>query len=268
MQSPQSRGRLCERATRPAAAFHRSRAPQTHDMLGSEAPHGLARQTHAVPVVVVGDRGVGKTSLVKRTARPQAAQRGLVPKPTVLAEFDSAYLPCGTTLEFADLSGDRHSDVTESHAGTMRRISPQVALVCFHVMQPESLKNALHVWQPLVRKHAPEAKLVLVGCGTADRDRNPGVAGRECVSRSMGEAAAQHNSMDYAECSVSDGVGIDTELVPAVLAAAPPPPEPAHRRISFSAARAVRTRVVQQVRSAGSNLKKKILHGLQGSSKA
>ncbi|XP_009982642.1 PREDICTED: rho-related GTP-binding protein RhoF-like [Tauraco erythrolophus] len=138
-----------------------------------------------VKVVIVGDGGCGKTSLLVAFAR------GDFPKvyvPTVFEKY-TASLQVGSksvTIHLWDTAGQEDYD-------RLRPLSysdANVVLICFDVTNPTSYSNILTKWYPEVNHFCKGIPVLLVGCKTDLRqDRE-------------GEAMARHvHAMSYLECS-------------------------------------------------------------------
>ena len=115
-----------------------------------------------VKCVVVGDDGVGKTSLIisfTTNAFP-AEPPSLADPPSNSAVVNrDGSLRSPIHLDLWDTAG--HEDYKK-----LRPLSyPQtdVFLVCFSIVDPSSFENVSLKWLPEIRHHAPKVPLVLVG---------------------------------------------------------------------------------------------------------
>ncbi|KAJ7424906.1 Rho-related GTP-binding protein RhoF [Willisornis vidua] len=155
-----------------------------------------------VKVVVVGDGGCGKTSLLVAFAR------GDFPKlyvPTVFEKYTASLQVAGkpVTIHLWDTAGQEDYD-------RLRPLSysdANVVLMCFDVTDRNSFDNILTKWYPEVNHFCKGVPVLLVGCKT-DLRRDEEVLrklrdGRmEPVSRQQGEAMArQVRAVSYMECS-------------------------------------------------------------------
>ncbi|NXG10726.1 RHOF protein, partial [Sakesphorus luctuosus] len=155
-----------------------------------------------VKVVVVGDGGCGKTSLLVAFAK------GDFPKlyvPTVFEKYTASLQVAGkpVTIHLWDTAGQEDYD-------RLRPLSysdANVVLMCFDVTDRSSFDNILTKWYPEVNHFCKGVPVLLVGCKT-DLRRDEGVLrklrdGRmEPVSRQQGEAMArQVRAVSYMECS-------------------------------------------------------------------
>ncbi|KAM4667384.1 rho-related GTP-binding protein RhoD [Amazona ochrocephala] len=177
-----------------------------------------------VKVVVVGDGGCGKTSLLVAFAR------GDFPKvyvPTVFEKYTASLQVAGKPVKIHlwDTAGQEDYD-------RLRPLSysdANVVLICFDVTDPSSYSNVLTKWYPEVNHFCKGIPVLLVGCKT-DLRRDRAVlrklqAGRlEPVSYHQGEAMArQVHAVSYLECSAryqENVSGIFTEACRAALSAA------------------------------------------------
>ncbi|NXQ82548.1 RHOF protein, partial [Nyctibius grandis] len=155
-----------------------------------------------VKVVVVGDGGCGKTSLLVAFAR------GDFPKvyvPTVFEKY-TASLQVGdkpVKTHLWDTAGQEDYD-------RLRPLSysdANVVLICFDVTNPNSYDNILTKWYPEVNHFCKGVPVLLVGCKT-DLRRDRSVLrklqeGRlEPISYQQAKAMArQVHAVSYLECS-------------------------------------------------------------------
>lgn len=80
------------------------------------------------------------------------------------------------------------------------------ALICFSVVDSESLENARTKWAREIKRHCPSVPVVLVGTNTDKRDngtilRDFRTAARRYISRSEGMRVAARMKATYVECS-------------------------------------------------------------------
>ncbi|NXU84896.1 RHOF protein, partial [Xiphorhynchus elegans] len=155
-----------------------------------------------VKVVVVGDGGCGKTSLLVSFAR------GDFPKvyvPTVFEKYTTSLQVDGkpVTIHLWDTAGQEDYD-------RLRPLSysdANVVLMCFDVTDRNSFENILTKWYPEVNHFCKGVPVLLVGCKTDLRQDEEVLRklrdGRmEPVSRQQGEAMArQVRATSYMECS-------------------------------------------------------------------
>ncbi|XP_033917936.1 rho-related GTP-binding protein RhoD [Melopsittacus undulatus] len=177
-----------------------------------------------VKVVVVGDGGCGKTSLLVAFAR------GDFPKvyvPTVFEKYTASLQVAGKPVKIHlwDTAGQEDYD-------RLRPLSysdANVVLICFDVTDPSSYNNVLTKWYPEVNHFCKRIPVLLVGCKTDLRQDRAVLLklqeGRlEPVSQHQGEAMArQVHAVSYLECSAryqENVSGIFIEACRAALSAA------------------------------------------------
>ncbi|KAF2987571.1 hypothetical protein EK904_013244 [Melospiza melodia maxima] len=139
-----------------------------------------------VKVVIVGDGGCGKTSLLMVYAK------GSFPEDR---DFFTQTMLC--------VSGQEDYD-------RLRPLSYQntnVVLICYDVMNPTSYDNVAAKWYPEVNHFCRGVPLVLIGCKTdlrKDKEqlRRLRAARQEPITYNQGEAACKEiNAQIYLECS-------------------------------------------------------------------
>jgi hypothetical protein len=110
-----------------------------------------------VRVALIGDQGVGKTSLILAAA--QKSVRGDTPAPTLLpTKIELAW----DTYHAICICHDTNSESAEEIVSTIRKCD--VVLVCFAMDNPVTLKNAIHTWLPLSNSANDQLPIMLVGC--------------------------------------------------------------------------------------------------------
>ncbi|KAM8797867.1 rho-related GTP-binding protein RhoF [Eudromia elegans] len=155
-----------------------------------------------VKIVIVGDGGCGKTSLLMVYAK------GAFPEqyaPSVFEKYTTS-ITVGSkevTLNLYDTAGQEDYD-------RLRPLSYQntnVVLICYDVMNPTSYDNVVVKWYPEVSHFCRGAPLVLIGCKTdlrKDKEqlRRLRASQQEPITYSQGETACQQiNAEVYLECS-------------------------------------------------------------------
>ncbi|NXJ97967.1 RHOF protein, partial [Corythaixoides concolor] len=176
-----------------------------------------------VKVVVVGDGGCGKTSLLVAFAR------GDFPKvyvPTVFEKY-TASLQVGSksvTIHLWDTAGQEDYD-------RLRPLSysdAHVVLICFDVTNHTSYSNILTKWYPEVNHFCKGVPVLLVGCKTDLRQDREVLhklqeARLEPISYQQAKAMARNvHAVSYLECSAryQENIGdIFTEACTAALSA-------------------------------------------------
>ena len=183
--------------------------------------------------VVVGDRSVGKTSLLIRyTNSSHTFPTGYIP--TI---FDGCYAPEVTVGETIIQLGLWDTPAHDEYE-RLRRISypnADIFLICFSTIDPASYKNVLTKWCPELREDAPKVPLILVGTKIDQRDVEEIVnilkkKNTLPISHSQGvKLMKEISAVKYVECSaVSAGNGGPLQLVaPEALAREPSPEEAA-----------------------------------------
>ncbi|KAF7240751.1 Rho-related GTP-binding protein RhoF [Varanus komodoensis] len=156
----------------------------------------------ALKVVVVGDGGCGKTSLLLVYAK------GTFPEqyaPSVFEKYSTSVLvgKKEVTLHLYDTAGQEDYD-------RLRPLSYQntnVVLICYDVMNPTSFDNVLIKWSHEVNHFCRGIPIVLVGCKTdlrKDKEqlRKLRSTQQEPITYSQGEEACRQMKADaYLECS-------------------------------------------------------------------
>jgi GTPase SAR1 family protein len=129
----------------------------------------------SVHVVLVGDQGVGKTSLILGAA--QKPVRGDTPIPTlpptkVHAQWLSSEAHC--------ICHDTDSEQLEETRAILRR--SDVALICFGMDRPASLKSAVSKWLPFVLAANKQMPVLFIGCKRdISKTEDSDIAVRPCL---------------------------------------------------------------------------------------
>lgn len=166
--------------------------------------------------MIVGDEGVGKTSLMK-VFSPDAV--------VIICSGpgDVTYTSCEQThavevdvygqhfqLELRDTAGEEGFD----------RLRPltypcsDVFLVCFAIDSPASFSMVAKKWIPEVRHHCPHAPFILVGCKKDLRDDHANISeakstNETLVTTSQGQSlVAKIGAVAYLECSAERRQGV------------------------------------------------------------
>lgn len=120
-------------------------------------------------LVVVGDCGCGKTSMINRYVKGQFSETYA---PTGFDTYTSTYQVSDTYrihMSIWDTSGDAGYD----------RVRPlsygdaDLIVICFSVGDRESMENVVSRWIVEVREHCPKQPVILVGCKTDVRSDIP-----------------------------------------------------------------------------------------------
>ncbi|NXJ11341.1 RHOF protein, partial [Odontophorus gujanensis] len=156
-----------------------------------------------VKMVIVGDGGCGKTSLLMVYAKCAFPEQYA---PSVFEKYATS-ITIGkkeVLLNLYDTAG-RQEDYDR-----LRPLSYQntnVVLICYDVMNPTSYDNVADKWYPEVNHFCQGVPLVLIGCKTdlrKDKEqlRKLRASKQEPVTYNQGEAACQQiNAEIYLECS-------------------------------------------------------------------
>ncbi|XP_038619300.1 rho-related GTP-binding protein RhoF [Tachyglossus aculeatus] len=153
-------------------------------------------------IVVVGDGGCGKTSLLmvySQGAFPEQYAPSVFEKYTTRVSVGNKEV----TLNLYDTAGQEDYD-------RLRPLSYQnthLVLICYDVMNPTSYDNVLIKWFPEVSHFCQGIPTVLIGCKTdlrKDKEqlRKLRAAQLEPITYNQGESACQQmNAELYLECS-------------------------------------------------------------------
>eukprot|EP01013_Petalomonas_cantuscygni_P023347 TRINITY_DN44779_c0_g1_i1.p1 TRINITY_DN44779_c0_g1~~TRINITY_DN44779_c0_g1_i1.p1 ORF type:complete len:209 (+),score=38.59 TRINITY_DN44779_c0_g1_i1:155-781(+) len=153
-------------------------------------------------IVVVGDGAVGKTSLL------QVYAYGKFPEQYVKTVFDNYTAQVdvqgkSVTLDLWDTAGQEEYERIRS----LSYSGVNIFLLCFSLVDHQSLKNAETRWLGEATHHSPRAKVILVGTKLDLRDDPAYVAnlrakGAAPVSAEDGRAAAKRcGAAEYMETS-------------------------------------------------------------------
>ncbi|XP_027711911.1 rho-related GTP-binding protein RhoD [Vombatus ursinus] len=114
-----------------------------------------------IKVVLVGDGGCGKTSLLMVFAKGKFPETYV---PTVFERYSMALQLDGkpVNLYLWDTAGQEDYD----RLRPLSYADAQVVLMCYDVMSPNSFDNILSKWYPEVTHFCPGVPIILVGCKT------------------------------------------------------------------------------------------------------
>lgn len=113
-------------------------------------------------LVVVGDCGCGKTTMIKRYISNSYTDTYTA---TGFDTYHSTYQVSSTykiQMSIWDTSGDPGYDRVRPVSYT----DADLVLACFSIGNPESLHNIATKWLPEIRKNCPTQPIIVVGCGT------------------------------------------------------------------------------------------------------
>ncbi|KAM6155771.1 rho-related GTP-binding protein RhoF [Rhynchocyon petersi] len=173
------------------------------DVPGASAPTATRDSaTKELKIVIVGDGGCGKTSLL------MVYSQGSFPEhyaPSVFEKY-TARVTVGSkevTLNLYDTAGQEDYD-------RLRPLSYQnthLVLICYDVMNPTSYDNVIIKWFPEVTHFCPGIPMVLIGCKTdlrKDKEqlRKLKSAQLEPITYTQGQSACEQiRAVLYLECS-------------------------------------------------------------------
>ncbi|XP_072103869.1 rho-related GTP-binding protein RhoF [Mobula birostris] len=153
-------------------------------------------------IVIVGDGGCGKTSLLMVFAKGDFPEQYA---PSVFEKYvtDIIIRNKKVTLTLYDTAGQEDYD-------RLRPLSYQdtnVILICYDVTNPTSFENVRIKWVPEVNHFCQEVPILLIGCKTdlrmdKERLRRLRAAQQEPITYNQGEETAQQiKAVMYLECS-------------------------------------------------------------------
>ncbi|KAL8588273.1 hypothetical protein ACOMHN_008576 [Nucella lapillus] len=145
-------------------------------------------------VVVVGDGGCGKTSLLQRFSCNSFSLQGFLP--TVLDTYVTHVQVEQTAVELTVTDTARQEDYVDlpqpySYPDT------DVVIVCFAIDNPDSLENVRLTWIPEIRYFLGDVPVLLVGNKTDLRTRGEG------DSTLHAGTASSRDLLDFPDCSPS-----------------------------------------------------------------
>ncbi|XP_040272069.1 rho-related GTP-binding protein RhoF [Bufo bufo] len=174
----------------------------------------------AVKIVIVGDGGCGKTSLLMVYAKGSFPEQYA---PSVFEKYTTS-IKIGNKevcLHLYDTAGQEDYD-------RLRPLSYQdvnLVLICFDVTSPTSFDNVLIKWYPEVHHFCRGVPIVLIGCKTdlrmdKERLRKLKTAQQEPVTYLQGEATCKSiQAEEYLECSAKFQENVDNVFREATLIA-------------------------------------------------
>ncbi|XP_070706340.1 rho-related GTP-binding protein RhoF [Pempheris klunzingeri] len=172
--------------------------------------NGTTKKREELKIVIVGDGGCGKTSLLMVYAKGDFPEEYA---PSVFEKYVTTLSVGGREikLNLYDTAGQEDYD-------RLRPLSYQEAnliLVCFDVTNPTSFENVLIKWYPEVKHFCGETPVILIGCKTDLRKD------KECtrklkamnlapITYTQGEETRQQmNAELYLECSAKYQDNVD-----------------------------------------------------------
>ncbi|XP_068101075.1 rho-related GTP-binding protein RhoF [Hyperolius riggenbachi] len=173
-----------------------------------------------VKIVIVGDGGCGKTSLLMVYAKGSFPEQYA---PSVFEKFTTSIMIGSKEicLHLYDTAGQEDYD-------RLRPLSYQdvnLVLICFDVTSPTSFENVLVKWYPEVHHFCRGVPIVLIGCKTdlrmdKERLRKLKSSQQEPITYYQGEATCKNIQADeYLECSAKFQENVDKVFRDATLIA-------------------------------------------------
>lgn len=171
-------------------------------------------------LVVVGDGACGKTCLLIVFSENRFPQEYV---PTVFENYvaDITFDQRPVELALWDTAGQEDYD-------RLRPLSypdTDVLLICYSIIEPDTLENVPEKWVPEVRHFCPGVPFVLVGCKSDVRDdaeitSSLAAKGQKCVGLEEGNACGTKiGAFAYQECSAKESVGVQEVFQVATKAA-------------------------------------------------
>ncbi|XP_030290853.1 rho-related GTP-binding protein RhoF isoform X1 [Sparus aurata] len=169
---------------------------------GVGAGKGSPKTGGELKIVIVGDGGCGKTSLLMVYAKGDFPEKYA---PSVFEKYVTTISLGGKEikLNLYDTAGQEDYD-------RLRPLSYQEAnlvLICFDVTNPTSFENVLIKWFPEVRHFCRDIPVILIGCKTdlrKDKEctRKLKAMNQDPITYTQGEETRQQmNAELYLECS-------------------------------------------------------------------
>jgi len=161
-------------------------------------------------IVVVGDGGCGKTSMLLVYAKGEFPS---VYVPTVFENFITSVELDGETIELAvwDTAGQEEYD-------RLRPLSypnTHILLLCYSMDSPGSLANIKTKWAPEVKHFCPNVPTMLIGCKidlrgneALQQEMDDNHMGKMPTKEEGQKVAAEMGAIHYMECSALKGTGI------------------------------------------------------------
>ncbi|XP_029484092.1 rho-related GTP-binding protein RhoF-like isoform X1 [Oncorhynchus nerka] len=164
--------------------------------------NGNAKKGEELKIVIVGDGGCGKTSLLMVYAKGDFPEKYA---PSVFEKYVTTVTYGGKEirLNLYDTAGQDDYD-------RLRPLSYQNAnlvLVCYDVTNPTSFENVLIKWYPEVNHFCRDVPVILIGCKTdlrkdKERTRRLKAMDQAPITYTQGEETRRHMSAElYLECS-------------------------------------------------------------------
>ena len=166
----------------------------------------------SVKCVLVGDDGVGKSSmLISYTT-------GTCPGENVPAVFDNNSV--NVMVDGAPVSlnlWDTPGQEEYTQLRPLTYLDTDVFLLCFSVVDEQSLMNIKEMWIPEVMEHRPGVPVILVG-NKADLHKSAEVAVLTSTEEEAGQLAREVGALKYLECSALTQEGLKNVFDEAIRA--------------------------------------------------
>lgn len=161
----------------------------------------------SLKVVVVGDTGTGKSSMVSRLSSKPFQEDY---KPTMFDNFAATILVDGNPYHLSLFDTAGKEDFNKLRV--LSYLNSDVFVICFSVTNPDSLTNVQEYWVPEIRHYIPYVPFVLVG--TQIDLRKDGmekqVVRSSFVSPKQGmDLANKIGACSYLECSALTDEGLE-----------------------------------------------------------
>ncbi|XP_059214707.1 rho-related GTP-binding protein RhoF [Centropristis striata] len=169
---------------------------------GGGTANGTTKKVQELKIVIVGDGGCGKTSLLMVYAKGDFPEKYA---PSVFEKYVTTISVGGKEikLNLYDTAGQDDYD-------RLRPLSYQevdLVLVCFDVTNPTSYENVMIKWHPEVKHFCRDTPVILIGCKTdlrKDKEcaRKLKALAQDPITYIQGEETRQQmNAELYLECS-------------------------------------------------------------------
>lgn len=179
---------------------------------------------NSIKCVVVGDGAVGKTCLLMSYSH-NVFPAGYVP--TVFDNYQVEVVIGGEPYQLGLFDTAGQEDYDQLRVLTYPRTD--VFLVCFSVIKHESFENVSEKWIPEIRRHMPDAPILLVGTQSDLREDTKTMEQMQKKSRrpvpavAANKKAADLKLVKFLECSALKHIGLKDVFDEAIIAALNPP---------------------------------------------
>ncbi|KAK5852113.1 hypothetical protein PBY51_023612 [Eleginops maclovinus] len=164
--------------------------------------NGTMKKGEELKIVIVGDGGCGKTSLLMVYAKGDFPEKYA---PSVFEKYVTTI-----SLGQKEIKLNLYDTAGQDDYDRLRPLSYQEAdliLVCFDVTNPTSYENVLIKWHPEVKHFCRDTPVILIGCKTDLRkdkecSRKLKAMNQDPITYGQGEETRQQmNAELYLECS-------------------------------------------------------------------